>query len=146
MAGTDIAPQDDDATTAQLVREILEEARRAVGGGPSFAARLSEHGVGPETGHYSQSAVSNWIKGRTMPPADVLLAAAQIAGISLDDRLAITATTSRSEEDWQTAVDDLQAQIDGLRAEMLNLAARLGHPLSESGESTPATRRQASAG
>jgi transcriptional regulator with XRE-family HTH domain len=71
----------------QIVREVLEEARKAAGGGAALADMLHRAGVGPEAGAYSESAVSNWVKGRTMPPGDVVLAAAALSGISLDQRL-----------------------------------------------------------
>lgn len=71
----------------QIVREVLEEARKASGGGAAFADTLHRAGVGPESGAYSESAVSNWVKGRTRPPGDVVLAAAALTGISLDRRL-----------------------------------------------------------
>ena len=68
-------------------RELLEEARRAAGGGSALAAALKDAGVSPDSGAYSESAVSNWIKGRTRPHADVLLAACSLYGLSLDARL-----------------------------------------------------------
>jgi hypothetical protein len=57
---------------------------------PSRAA-LKGAGVGPDSGAYSESAVSNWIKGRTRPPADVVLAAASLHGLSLDRALGLPA-------------------------------------------------------
>ena len=71
----------------RIVREVVEEARKASGGGAAFAEELHRVGVGPESGAYSESAVSNWVRGRTKPPGDVVLAAAALTGISLDRRL-----------------------------------------------------------
>ncbi len=118
---------------AAAVREILEEARRTVGTGPLFAARLEELGVGPENGRYSESAISNWINGRTMPPADVLLAAATIAGISLDERLLGQPPSPGSSETapWRDAVDRLQTQLDALRSDLIELYGRLGFPMPQ---------------
>lgn len=70
-----------------MIRTVLEESRRSAGGGAALAAALREAGVGPDTGAYSESAVSNWIKGRTRPPADVVLAAASVFGVPLDPLL-----------------------------------------------------------
>lgn len=112
---------------AQLVRDVLDDARRAVGSGPAFAERLKDLGVGPATGLYSQSAVSNWINGRTMPPADVLIAAARIAGISLDKRIHPASARDEPERDG-IAIVHLQHQIDVLQAQMLEIYGRLGVP------------------
>jgi len=127
----------DDADTEQpdpaaAVRTILEEARRVAGGGPRFAARLEEVGVGPpETGRYSESAISNWIRGRTMPPADVLLAAALMAGISVDARLLSSAQPSTVDAPGadSDALAQMRAELDDLRADVIDLYGRLGFPL-----------------
>lgn len=110
---------------AELVRDVLDEARRIVGSGPAFAERLRSQGVGPATGLYSQSAVSNWINGRTMPPADVLIAAARIAGISLDERIH-GATVAAGRSGGPAVEPELQRQIDVLQAQMLEVYGRLG--------------------
>jgi outer membrane murein-binding lipoprotein Lpp len=86
-----------------------------------LAAALKGAGVGPDTGAYSESAVSNWIKGRTRPPADVVLAAAALHGLSLDAALGGTPASgetpsmSRASSD----VDDLRAAV--ARLEMMVL-------------------------
>jgi transcriptional regulator with XRE-family HTH domain len=136
---------------AAAVREILEEARRVVGTGPLFAARLHELGVGPEKGQYSESAISNWINGRTMPPADVLLAAATIAGISLDARLLGRSTTHTPKQrpGWQGAVGRLQTQLDALRSDLIELYGRLGYPMPHhelSSDTTDSRARSAAGG
>ena len=114
---------------AALVREIVEEARKTVGSGPRLAERLEDLGIGPETGRYSESAVSNWIKGRTMPPGDVVLAAAWLAGISIDSRLLATAEAANAAADWQEAVEELQVQIEALQAQIIEVCGRLGVPV-----------------
>ncbi len=78
-----------------VTRQVLEEARRGAGGGAALAAALQDANVGPDSGAYSVSAISNWIKGRTRPPADVLLAAAALYGISLDKPLGLLPNTRR---------------------------------------------------
>lgn len=123
------AMSDEEFDVGLVVRETIEEARRVLGGGPSFAERLAEVGVGPGGGHYSQSAVSNWVKGRTMPPADVLVASAGLTGISLDPRILATFTDGRDGTDWRTAVGDLQKQVDALTAQLLEICSRLAIPV-----------------
>lgn len=51
-------------------------------------------GVGGESGAYSESSVSNWIKGQVRPPADVVLASAYLYDISLDAALFATGAHS----------------------------------------------------
>jgi transcriptional regulator with XRE-family HTH domain len=74
---------------ARAVSQILEDARRRAGKGPALASRLEQAGVMGRGARYSESSISNWIRGRAMPPADVVLAAAKALGISLDERLGI---------------------------------------------------------
>jgi transcriptional regulator with XRE-family HTH domain len=110
-----------------VVKTIINEAKVVAGSGPMLAQRLEEIGVGPD-GRYSTSAVSNWINGRTMPPADVLLAAAQIAGLSLDEHLGM-AVEQISDGEWASVAADMQEQIDALRAQVIELYGRLGQPM-----------------
>ena len=81
-----------------VARHVLDQARRSAGGGVALAAALKAANVGPDSGAYSASAVSNWIKGRTRPPADVVLAAATLYGLSLDAALGIAPPTVTSSE------------------------------------------------
>ena len=112
------------ATWDAVVRGVLDEARRAAGGGSGLAAALRDAGVGPESGAYSESAVSNWIKGRTRPPADVVLASASLYGLSLDQRLGVP-VSSRD----QSGTKD----VDQLRAAFTRLEALVNTRLSGSG-------------
>jgi transcriptional regulator with XRE-family HTH domain len=117
------------APPATTVREILEEARRVAGSGPRLAARLEELGVGPpDTNRYSESAISNWIRGRTMPPADVLVAATIIAGQPLAGPLSLAESTDALRVLEQGAAK-LQYEIDALRAAVIDLYGRLGYPM-----------------
>jgi hypothetical protein len=117
-AGPPGASSGSTSSAAATVREILEEARRVTGSGARLAARLEELGIGPpDTNRYSESAVSNWIRGRTMPPADVLVAASSIAGYPLERPAA------GGEPD-----EHLQAQIDALKAAVIDVYGRLGYP------------------
>ena len=135
---------------AELVQQIVEEARRKAGSGPALALELERAGVGPENGRYSESGISNWTKGRTMPPADVLLAAAVIGGVSLDARLAHTAVEAESGrpdaaeaiEQLRGEVRELQRQHGRLQTLLMDLYSRTGQPYphERSGEERP-TRR-----
>jgi hypothetical protein len=118
-----------DVSPAATVREILEDARRVAGSGSRLAARLEELGIGPpETNRYSESAISNWIRGRTMPPADVLVAATVIAGQPLTRALAL-AEPSGAVQDLETTTAELQSQMDALRAAVIELYGRLGYSM-----------------
>lgn len=114
-----------------IVQAVIDEARRHAGTGPLLAARLEELGVGGETGRYSESAISNWTKGRTMPPADALLAAAKFAGISIDQKLGLSAPGTANADGTviEAAIGQLQAEIDRLRADVIDLYGRVGQPL-----------------
>jgi hypothetical protein len=108
------------ASPAQTVREILEEARRVAGSGTRLAAQLEALGIGPpDTNRYSESAISNWIRGRTMPPADVLVAASLIAGHPV----------GRAADTSYADVAALQDQVDALRAAVIDLYGRLGYQM-----------------
>jgi transcriptional regulator with XRE-family HTH domain len=103
------------ATWDSVVRDVLDQARRAAGGGAPLALALRSANVGPESGTYSESAVSNWIKGRARPPADVLLAAASLYGISLDTRLGLEPSALSGEpndlDELRTALHRLEALV-----------------------------------
>ena len=74
---------------------------------------MARHRDPPESGTYSESAVSNWIKARARPPADVVLAAASLYGISLDSRLGVEspAVTTGPE-----GIDELRGAVHRLEA------------------------------
>jgi hypothetical protein len=128
-----------ESSPAEIVRELLEGARRVAGSGPRLAAQLEAMGIGPpDTNRYSESAISNWIRGRTMPPADVLVAASAIAGQPVRLPLAVA----------QADAAQLQEQIDALRAAVIDLFGRLGYTmpnLDRSATSDVAHRKSAAA-
>jgi transcriptional regulator with XRE-family HTH domain len=103
-----------------VARQVLDEARRAAGGGAALAAALQTANVGPDSGAYSVSAISNWIKGRTRPPADVLLAAASLYRISLDGPLGLSSTTGGAPTPTPSPVKDTD-DVEGLRAAVARL-------------------------
>lgn len=123
---------------SQKVREVVEEARRRAGSGPALAGLLEETGVGPESGRYSESGISNWVQGRTMPPADVLLAAASVGRVSLDSKLrAAEAAPGTGPDEPRDLVDvnqlarevqDLRRQYGRLEAILIDLHSRTGQP------------------
>ena len=124
------AQSDGVASPATTVREMLEEARRIAGSGQRLAARLEELGIGPpDTNRYSESAISNWIRGRTMPPADVLVAASLIAGhpLTRPGSTPEAAVVLHRLED----LDRLQQQVDALRAAIIDLYGRLGFAMQD---------------
>ncbi len=90
---------------------MLDQARRAAGGGAPLALALRSANVGPESGTYSESAVSNWIKGRARPPADVVLAAASLYGLSLDSRLGVETPGTTSDPE---GIDELRGAVHRL--------------------------------
>jgi hypothetical protein len=136
---------------AATVREILDDARRVAGSGSRLAARLEELGIGPpDTNRYSESAISNWIRGRTMPPADVLVAATVIAGHPLSRSLSV-AEPSGAIRNLEAGAAKLQYQVDALRAAVIDLYGRLGFAMPNldsdlHADTPPPSSRAASAG
>jgi transcriptional regulator with XRE-family HTH domain len=125
-----------ESSPAEIVRELLEEARRVAGSGPRLATQLEAMGIGPpDTNRYSESAISNWIRGRTMPPADVLVAASQIASQPVGLPLAAA----------QADAARLQEQIDALRAAVIDLYGRLGYAMPNLDRAAPDVAHQKSA-
>src|SRR5579883_3186939 len=74
-----------DNPMAALARQVLVEAERAFATAPALAAALAPH-LGRR---YSDSSIYAYTNERSVPPGDVLLAAALAAGISLDDKLGL---------------------------------------------------------
>jgi transcriptional regulator with XRE-family HTH domain len=127
-----------------VVQTVLEDARRSAGSGAALGAGLEDEGVGTEGGRYSESAISNWIKGRTMPPADVLLAAAKLAGISLDERITGKPAEAGNTAELEAQIHELRRELDHLRADLIDLYGRMGFPMPEHPEAeAPAERRRA---
>jgi len=125
-----------------LVGELVEAARRSAGNGEALAQQLEALGVRGERGsRYSMSAISNWVKGRTMPPADVLLAVAVVSGQSLDAMLHEAMGSGGSSS--VAEMDGLRAELAKLQAEMIHLYGQMGQPYernSSVGAEDPITR------
>ena len=124
------------------IRDVIHRARQAIGSGARLAARLRELGIGPDEG-YSESAVSNWVQGRTMPPADVLLAAAGIAGISLGHQGHDSGAPEEATTDWRAIVEHLQAEVDELRTDVIHLYGQLGMNRPQVAQQPQTTQRKA---
>ncbi|MDQ6899549.1 MAG: hypothetical protein M3072_08585 [Candidatus Dormibacteraeota bacterium] len=95
-----------------------------------MAIRLEELGVRGEGGaRYSESAISNWIKGRAMPPAHVLLAAARLADISVDQKLGLRRLPPDVEPDLAlpsaTVADTGPGALQGLESRVAALEGRI---------------------
>lgn len=114
------------ARLRSIVSELVVAARTKAGNAERLAAALEGLGVGGERGPYSISAVSNWVQGRTMPPADVLLAVSLVAEESIDQRLRPQGALSRDDDDSQ-----LRSEVARLQAEMRHLYARIGEPYDD---------------
>jgi hypothetical protein len=70
---------------------------------------------------YSDSAIYAYTNERSVPPGDVLLAAALAAGISLDEKLGIV----RPRTETGREMDELRAEMDDLRSVVASLQDRL---------------------
>lgn len=115
----------------RVVQEVIREARTYAGSGAALAEALQARGVGPESGRYSESGISNWVKGRTMPPANVLLAAAAMADLSLDRRIGATgANDAPATDEGDTGVRDeleeLRRNYGRLETLLIDLYNRTG--------------------
>jgi hypothetical protein len=70
---------------------------------------------------YSESAIYSYTNERSVPPGDVLLAAALAAGISLDEKLGIV----RHRTETGREIDEQRAEMDELRSVVAGLQDRL---------------------
>jgi hypothetical protein len=88
------------------VRDVVHGAVRRAGKAQALAAQLQDR-LGRS---YNYRTISAWARGDAMPPADALLAAAQAADISLDERLGIGREVSQLERE----LGELQAEVSRL--------------------------------
>lgn len=107
---------------ALVVRELVTEAdRRAADSigqrlnkGAALAQLLEQSGY-----IYQAAAVRSWIRGNSKPPADVLLAAVTLAGMSIDQKLEL----AREPTDIEERVDQLTEQLVELRQQVSAIAS-----------------------
>ena len=78
---------------ATVARQVLVEAERVFKKADALAAEMEPH-LGRL---YTNSAIYSYTNERSVPPGDVLLAAALAAGISLDEKLGIGRQLSAAE-------------------------------------------------
>lgn len=69
------------ALVAEADRRAAEELGQKVNKGEALAQVLAERA----NMQYKPASVRSWMRGDSMPPADVLLAVARTAGISIDE-------------------------------------------------------------
>lgn len=131
MANADEQPSEA-SRIRSIVSDLVVSARQRAGNAEQLATELDRLGINGERGPYSPSAISNWAKGRTMPPGDVLLAVALVAEESIDRKLSPTATAI--EPDGANA--ELRGEVARLQAEMRHLYARFGEPYDQADNST----------
>jgi transcriptional regulator with XRE-family HTH domain len=67
-----------------VVARLMDEARRRAGGADQLIELVTPH---VQKKDYKKQAVSSWQRGTAMPPAEVLLAACKVTGISIDATL-----------------------------------------------------------
>jgi len=91
-----------------VVKEVMGRAYRHTGG--HAALLLAIRPLIRKQDHKENSA-SAWIKGRTVPPADVLLAAAKVAEISLDELL-FGETLKGRQDRLERELKELRAAIE----------------------------------
>lgn len=101
-----------DHELAVLVREVMKAAREKTGKSAALVAALKPR-IGGRL--YDEKTVSAWIRGTGMPPADVFLAAIQVAGISIDERLGIGRKESETERIAKEALDRANEAMERFR-------------------------------
>lgn len=110
-------PRSPDNPMAVLARQVLVEAERALDKAEALAAAMEPH----LQRRYSDSAIYAYTNERSVPPGDVLLAAALAAGISLDEKLGLP----RPRSDTGREIDELRAEMAQLSGVVASLQERL---------------------
>lgn len=100
------------------VSDTIDRARRRAGSNGALAEALAGAGIrAPGGGPYTDSAVSSWAKGKSAPPARVLLAAMHVTGVTVP-------TGSDAFPDLASAVTEIRADVRALTDRVDALAAR----------------------
>jgi hypothetical protein len=100
---------------ARVACELLEKALGAVGKADALAIQMEPL----LNKRYGSSAIYAYTNRRSVPPGDVLLAAAMVTGMSVDDQLG----RARKQVDLEKQISDLRAEVDLLRRELGSLRA-----------------------
>lgn len=99
---------------ARIVQELIGDADAGIASasgsrpnrGAALAQRLADHtGFG-----YRAASVRAWIRGDAMPPAHVLVAVADLAGISVDDKLGSAREASEAQDQLKSMREELDNQ------------------------------------
>ena len=111
---------------------LIGEAVEALGGQRQLAEELAKRGiVSPRTGQpYSAANVWAWTVGRVVPPSDVLLGVAQVAGLSVDEHLWEGASNDRR---LRRRLARLESEVQHLARTVEDLATNLQRLLASSG-------------
>jgi hypothetical protein len=128
-------PRVRDNPMAVIVHAVMVEAERAFGRADALAADMEAHLLKRVTNSAIYS-YTNDRDDRKVPPADVLLAAARAADISLDEKLGIT-RRARDLADMRAEIAELREEVAGLRAEV---ADRGDTPAPDDAEAARAAR------
>lgn len=100
-----------------VVREVVKEALERSGKAQALATKVQALVGRP----YNFRTVSSWSRGDAMPPGDALLAAAQVAGISLDEKLRV----GRESSDVEAQIVQLREDITQLRQQVAALEVKV---------------------
>jgi transcriptional regulator with XRE-family HTH domain len=87
---------------------VMREAWRKAGKQTALAVQIA-----PLIGYKpAENTISGWVTGRNMPNADVLLAAAKLSGISLDELLFGESLEARQDR-LEKELEDLRRAVQG---------------------------------
>jgi nucleotide-binding universal stress UspA family protein len=103
----------------RVISAVVKDAKDAprFGTAQAITAALRKAGItGRGGGEYSDSTVSNWINSQAMPPSDVFLALAVMAGISVDEALRRQTLSERIAQ-IEAADAERDHQVEALRQE-----------------------------
>jgi transcriptional regulator with XRE-family HTH domain len=125
---------------AELAVQAMQEAKARAGKASVLVARME-----PLVGRrYDEDSVSAWIRGRTVPPADALLAAARVTGLSVDEFLRQDGEGQQSLSERLVEqgelIDDLQARVERL-TDILGTVAEMQETIRTHGEAIKRTAR-----
>ena len=118
---------------AELAVQAIQEAKQRVGKASVLVVRME-----PLVGRrYDEDSVSAWTRGRTVPPADALLAAAKVTGISIDEYLRLDGESGGGLSDrlgqQADAIEDLRGQVEQL-TEVVGTMPELQETIRAQGE------------